>query len=389
MNKDLKKVLFSLILYTIDKKEVEQDVKNLIKDESLLQSVYSIAKGHDVAHLVACALDNLRLIDKNTEIGKKFLKQQTMAIFRCEQIRFEFENICKAFEESKIPFIPLKGSVIRNLYSEPWMRTSCDIDILVHEEDLSLAIEILQQKLNFSTDGKRSSHDVSLFSELGVHVELHFDLTEGAKEGCLSDVWEFSEIKSGYNYWRILQPKVFYFYHIKHMVKHFEAGGCGIKPFIDLYVMRDIRAREESLLLIREEGLEKFENAVYNLERVWFNGEKEDELSLELEKYVFDGGVYGSVGNRVLTQQVKQGGKFKYILSRIFMPYGQLAIKYPTLKKCPILFPFYQVRRWFNLLFAKGRGRKSIKELNATTNVSKSLSKSQEQLLERLGLKTK
>ena len=389
MNKDLKKVLFSLILHAIDKKEVEENVKNLIKDESLLRSVYSIAKGHDVAHLVAYALDNLGYIDKETEIGKKFLKQQTMAIFRCEQILLELENVCKTFEETKIAFIPLKGSVIRNLYPEPWMRTSCDIDILVHEEDLSRAIEVLKQKLNFSTDGIRSSHDVSLFSELGVHIELHFDLTEGEKAGCLSDVWTYSEVKKGYKYWRQLQPSVFYFYHIKHMVKHFEAGGCGIKPFIDLYVMQGVQIREGSLLLIKEEGLEKFESAVYNLERVWFNGEEEDELSLELEAYICDGGVYGSVENRVLTQQAKQGGKIKYILSRIFIPYSQLVIKYPSLKKCPILFPFYQVRRWFNLLFAKGRGKKSIQELNATTSVSKTLSKRQENLLERLGLKIK
>ena len=34
----------------------------------------------------------------------------------------------------QIPFLPLKGSVIRQYYPEPWMRTSCDIDILVDFE---------------------------------------------------------------------------------------------------------------------------------------------------------------------------------------------------------------------------------------------------------------
>jgi hypothetical protein len=51
-------------------------------------------------------------------------------------MKHEFERICLVLEKAKIPHIPLKGSVLRKLYKEPWLRTSCDIDILVQEETL-------------------------------------------------------------------------------------------------------------------------------------------------------------------------------------------------------------------------------------------------------------
>ena len=61
---------------------------------------------------------------------------------KLSEYKAEYENLCSAFEKAQIPFLPLKGSVIRKYYPEAWMRTSCDIDILVHDEDVGRAKEI-------------------------------------------------------------------------------------------------------------------------------------------------------------------------------------------------------------------------------------------------------
>ena len=80
---------------------------------------------HDVIHLLALGLKQNELISKeNSEIEKYILK----AVFRYERLRYEYNNLCDALEKAQIPFIPLKGSVIRKYYPEAWMRTSCDID---------------------------------------------------------------------------------------------------------------------------------------------------------------------------------------------------------------------------------------------------------------------
>ena len=53
------------------------------------------------------------------------------------------------------------------------MRISCDIDILVHENDLERATNHLINNLGYSYDGK-GAHDVSLFLDKRVHLELHY-----------------------------------------------------------------------------------------------------------------------------------------------------------------------------------------------------------------------
>ena len=72
-----------------------------------------------------------------------------------------------------------------------------------------------------------------------------------------------------------------------------------------------------------------------------------------MEKYVLDGGVFGTGKTKIISAQQKRGGKWQYFLSKLFVPYGSLKYLYPVLKKYPFLFPFYQVHRWFSFLFGK------------------------------------
>lgn len=70
-------------------------------------------------------------------------------MYRYKTINCELEQIGKTLEKANIPFILLKGSVIRKYYPESWMRTSCDIDILVNELDLNSAIRLLCDSLRY------------------------------------------------------------------------------------------------------------------------------------------------------------------------------------------------------------------------------------------------
>ena len=138
----------------------------------LLAKLYTLSKSHDLAHLVGDALTKNNIIGDG-EIKAKFQNQMMLAVYRYEKINYELGRLREAMNEAKIPFIPLKGSVIRQYYPKPWMRTSCDIDILVHESDLERAVAILVDKLAYKRESK-GSHDISLFSDYGVHLELHY-----------------------------------------------------------------------------------------------------------------------------------------------------------------------------------------------------------------------
>ncbi|MBQ8817851.1 MAG: nucleotidyltransferase family protein [Clostridia bacterium] len=358
--------------------------------EEVMRSLYGLSKSHDMAHIVSAELDAQGLLKNGDEISEKFRKQHMIAIFRYERINYELEEICTALENAKIQFIPLKGSIIRKYYPEPWMRTSCDIDVLVRPEDLDRATKCIQDDLGYDVEGK-GSHDVSMFSPSGVHVELHYDLVEeDIVNNCceiLKNAWDYAAPISEGTYRCDFSDAMFYFYHIAHMAKHFEHGGCGVRPLLDLWILDkqegyDAVARDA---LLESGALLKFTNAARSLASVWFNGAEHTETTSQMEQYLLFGGVYGNMENRVALQQQKKGGKFKYIVSRIFLPYSTIKFHYPILQKHRWLTPVMQVRRWFKLIF-RGGLKRSINEINVNAKMSDDKKESATELLERIGL---
>ena len=358
--------------------------------EEVMRSLYGLSKSHDMAHIVSAELDAQGLLKNGDEISEKFRKQHMIAIFRYERINYELEEICTALENAQIQFIPLKGSIIRKYYPEPWMRTSCDIDVLVRPDDLDRAIKCIQDDLGYDFEG-RGSHDVSLFSPSGVHIELHYDLVEEDRANNCRDIlknaWDYAEQISEGAYRCNFSDAMFYFYHIAHMAKHFENGGCGVRPLLDLWIL-DKQEGYDAVVrdaLLESGALLKFTTAARSLASVWFDGTEHTETTAQMEQYLLFGGVYGNMENRVAIQQHKKGGKFKYIVSRIFLPYSTIKFHYPILQKHRWLTPVMQVRRWFKLVL-RGGLKRSINEINVNAKMSDDKKESATELLERIGL---
>ena len=357
--------------------------------EQSLEILYALSDHHDMAHIVGSALDEHGLLLQESEITKKFRKRQMLAIFRYHNIQNAFETICKALEAERIRFVPLKGAILRDYYPEAWMRTSCDIDILIEPESLEKIKEIAPDRMN-ATYQSTWHHEHSFFTENGVHIEFHDSLNpdDGEKNAVLENAWAYTVPKEGWNYRLQMTDEMFYFYHIAHMAKHFQEGGCGLRPFLDLWLL-DNRVeydRESRDALLEQGGLLNFTHVARRLAAVWFDGTEMDETSRKMQSYILQGGVYGNLDNRVAIQQNKRGGKIKYILSRIFLPYHTLKFVYPILQKHKWLFPFMQVRRWFRVLF-KGRMKRSLREVNTNTSVSQETQSEMAELLQDLGLK--
>ena len=366
-----------------------------------LAAMYQLSKAHDVAHLVGDALnksgvfENLPAdLDENeraaiAKVKEKFDEQIFTAVYRYENINYELEQICKTLEEAKIPFIPLKGSVIRKYYPEPWMRTSCDIDILVREEDLNLAVRTLCDSLKY-TSGEKTSHDIKMYSENGVHLELHFSLIESdvvsKADIPLQLVWNYVQPINGTSR-HAMNDEMFYYYHIAHMAKHFIHGGCGIRPFIDLWLYNRVNTGNTNKRnrLLSDGELLKFSEEAENLAAAWFGNKEYTEITQEMEDYILQGGVYGTLKQNLAMSQNKKGGKFRHLMSRIFLSYKDMAVYYPSLKKCPILFPFYQVRRWCRILFCGGR-KAAMNEIKVNKNITTEEQERAKKLLEELNL---
>lgn len=357
--------------------------------EQMVSEIYRLSKFHDIANIVGSALIDNGFV-KSADMREKFQKEIMLSIYRERQMSAELVSIFEALSQAKIEFIPLKGSVIRPFYAKPWLRTSCDIDVLVRESDLDLAVKTLTEQYGYTTKGKVDYHDISLYSASGVHLELHYNIKEvnDKMDAVLDRVWQYSAplCDGGFEFRQ--SPEFLLFHVVAHTAHHFRTGGCGIRPFIDIYLLRKNGGYDEQVLssLCAEAGVEKFRQAAYELISAWFDGKTYTDRALKMEEFVLNGGTYGTLNQGVLAEQVSSGGRGKYLIKRIFLPYEHLQIRYPEVKKHPILVPFYQVRRWFELLFGKRLGV-AVKQFNHSKNITQEENKKTIELFESLGLK--
>ena len=349
-------------------------------------ALYRLSKHHDVAHLVADALSKLSLMPEDEQIRSAFEKAQMMAIYREIQLTTATQRIREALCRAQIPFVPLKGAIIRSFYPESWMRTSCDIDILIHEDDLDKA-EMGLTEIGFTTNGKRDYHDVS-FYDGDVHLELHFNIQEDMEQidGLLSNVWNHTELFDDMEYRET--PDFYLFHHIAHMCYHFVAGGCGIKPFLDLWILRknEYFTQKNVIPLLQKSGLIPFYSAVNDLMDVWMEGKEYTKLTRQIETYVLSGGVYGNSENGNAAGAARKKGRFRYLWSVAFPPYRTMRLIYPSLRKLRFLLPLCYIHRFFSKLFGQDRKRVRMRWKGAI-NQDPNKIQSTEALLQAVGLR--
>ena len=353
------------------------------------KALYTLAKRHEVAHIAANAAIRCALLPESEKAKAVFEKECFTTLYRYKDLCTTLAELKELLEGNAIVHIPLKGSVLRDLYPTPWMRNSCDIDILVREADIPRAKELLLAA--GYTSYSATAHDVSFDSPRGVHLELHFRLLEDGvsdtMQRVLTDVWSHATPKAGALYEHVLSDDFFYYYHIAHMAKHYLHGGCGIRPFLDLWMLRHriFFDEERRNALLKAGGLLSFAKAAESLSEVWFGEESHTPITEKMEAFVLSGGVYGSEENRITVGQVRRGGKLGYALSRIFLPYHTIKYHYPVLQKHKWLLPFCEVRRWCKLIFLGG-ARRSAKELRTNSAIDANIARDIKHHISDLGL---
>lgn len=305
----------------------------------------ALAKRHQLDHLVSYSY----YAKGDERFCGTFFNQLSFT----EQQIHAAKEASATLEDAKIAHIPLKGTVIRSLYPERWMRNSCDVDILVKEDELYTAKSVIEA-LGYEMRGDVTSHDITFYRG-NIHIELHFKLIEDYRmkvpAEILGSVWDVAVLREGAAYTYDMPDGYFYFYHVAHMAKHFGDGGCGVRPLIDLYMVNNRVEfdRDERDTLLARGGLLAFEKKMRALSEYWFGNGDVEGLDF-VERYILTGGAYGNVH---LGREVRKtrGGRFRFFLSRVFIPYGPMSRRYKVLKKHPYLLPVFEVWRWIEALF--------------------------------------
>ena len=374
----IKEKYISLILssFGLPTKEIE-----FCSDD--IAAISILAKRQSILPIIIVGIKNLGLSNLLTD---ELIKAEAKSIFDFTQRKVSLNEISEAFDKASIAYIPLKGSVLRDLYPEPWMRTSSDIDVLIRKEDLEEAIKVLESRTSFKFL-KRDVHDVHFVNQY-VHLELHysFDYSVNKNNSELPDPWANALPSNDSNRYSFT-PEYDYFYNVFHSALNFiQNGGIGIRPLLDIYVLktRSIFDEDKVKKLCSDVGILGFYIQCSKLIDVWFNGDAHDEMSRSLEEIVINGGVFGTQHLRLVKNKRNDSSK-NYIGSRIFKTSDEIKYFFPKSRKYPILIPYYQVVRWIRLLKSK-RVNAYVSEFKQADSIDQAEVDKYDKLLKAMGL---
>ena len=350
-------------------------------------ALFRLARRFDLAHLV---YDALRRNGRESE-AQPASADYFRAVWRVEQLSFELKQLRSVLEEAEIPFLPLKGSVMRTQYPAPWMRTSSDIDLLVRPEDLERTSRLLEEHLSYHAGILYGQHQGFSAPENGMHIEVHHTLWTKANGlpdvfRVLERVWEEARPAEGCRAEHVLSPEMFTFYHLAHLSKHLRNGGCGPRPLLDLWLLerRGDRDPEKFRALLSEGGLETLYEALRCVSESWMTGSSCAGWE-ETEQYILTGGLYGDLTRSDALGIEKRGSKLKLLSRKVFLPREQLAALYPEIKDRAWLTPVAHMKRWGRLLKPSNLASTRRKTRSVLNSKKETVEEAVSQL-ERLGL---
>ena len=342
-----------------------------------------LSVNHKITPIVILGLKRLGY---NSLISQDIVLKEAKSVFDYTQQNLGLTEISNVLESASIPYIPLKGAVLRKFYPQPWMRTSSDIDILVKGKDIERAIRVINENSSFKYY-KKLRHDAHFVNQ-NVHLELHYNFNYGVEQidVALNNPWKYA-VKRFESCRYDFSSDFLLFYIISHAAKHLiQNGGIGIRNFLDIYLLLNKTSIDESnvISLCESSGLLGFYKACRKLINVWFYDDDHDDFSKSFEDIVLSGGVFGSNHLKVLSTK-RHDKCTNYTLARIFKSRVELEKIYPKLKKYSILFPWYQIKRWLYLISTR-KNKEYISELNHAKTVTQEEVKKYDEIMHTMGL---
>ncbi len=337
----------------------------------------TLAKTHAVAGIIGHMFANAA--DIPADISQTFRKKAFSTVMVSSAHIALGDRTIAALNEAGIDCTPFKGAVIRKYYPVEELRTFSDIDILVAEEKLEEAHNVMIAQGFSHTDGKVG---VRGYNKDGFVFEIHTTLA-GDMQDLETEETEFfsaaAESVKGNNICT-LKKELHFVYCIWHLVKHLSGSGAGVRMFMDIAVLLDsygIEDWDEVSFWLSALGITKAACSIFLLCRKMFGtyipngfGAEIKESALESAlQYILTGGIFGysarSTGSARLRNQLAadEGASKSRIILNMFFPTAQYVAKlYPWYSGKAIWLPFMWLWRWIHILFT--RRKSSLRSLS-------------------------
>ena len=322
-------------------------------EEISWETVYDFSKMQSLASAVYSSVEQTVRAQCSPELVEKWETARATDYAQHIKQSSEFQRITEALSKEKINFLPLKGFTHKSLWKDPAHRTMSDVDIYFHPDDFPRA-DALLKSLGYVQDHGCDVH-VNYEKKPFVKIEAHRKFVENGP-AIPFDTWD---AKTDNPYFHVMNHEQFLTFGTEHAMKHYEHGGCGMRLVFDVYLyMTRFESEIDRASLDRTlegKGLLDFFRLLCRLCDYWFGGALPDYETKKAAYYVATGGTYGTHDNSV-SYGIEKKGRLRYVLSRVFPPYKFMKLRYPILRKIPILLPFAYILRFFTAAF-NGRSR--------------------------------
>ena len=351
---------------------------SVLKDMDLA-AVYAIAKKHSMTAVTYYALENWlnseedQALEIDADLLAKWQQARDMSIRKNTMLDITREQILAYFEEQGIWYMPLKGSILKDMYPRLGMRQMADNDILI---DAAYRKQVYDYMIGLGYKGtyeEQSEHDEFLKKPC-YNFEIHNMLVSNRRypvfEAYYRNVKERLVHSGGYRY--NFRDEDFYIYLMVHAYKHHWEKGNGIRHIMDVHVYLEQMPNLDWSYIDQELmrlGIAEYDKTVRALANKlfdqtcrtpWETEKLLDQEERELLEVSVDAGTYGKLENRIGTdlKEIAQGEqlsariKLKYFWRRLTWEAG-LYHDFPRLAKYRLLRPVLYIARAMKIIFLR------------------------------------
>jgi hypothetical protein len=338
--------------------------------------IYKEARAHQVHTLIFPIIKDI-----DSKIG---LDDKLMAVWNISVMSCGIQMICgevwlgeviESLNVLGIKTIVLKGMAINKCYPQPELRTMGDADLLVHEEDIEKATEVLEELGYIAAKDKKTKH-IEFFKQNAISIELHrllidYDFMQN-KHSFHDEIWKNTEfVNLGSIKANILSWEMQILHICIHMASHISYGGIGLRQLSDLVMVVETKRNEINWNIVQDRsikyGIDNFISAIFLVCNRLFNMEVPQELVFrnanneKLDRLINDILAGGNLGNNdiyrtsanVLITNSNNADELNYKnklsrARRILFPNRNIMAKrkkYLYVRKSPIFLPFAWIHR--------------------------------------------
>lgn len=320
------------------------------------EAIFELAKKQDVENIVFLSIDQLENnIDSNLYSiwQEAYYKRMKYSAFQ----DMALEELIEAFTKAGIDCMPLKGSVIKNYYPSPDLRSMGDIDFLVREQNRQVVRDIMHN-IGYEDDILDDGQVDAFKKGKLTYIEIHYDFS--AENHVMHEIFTIDWDKLISTETEHLYQMTFedlYFFNTGHYVKNMHNKGMGLRGVVDTFVLWNRLSDEEKASLInRFEIIEinDFNSKLVKIANIWFNNAEDDGSLESIQEYLMARLTYGDEKTLRILQTMyadQTSSNTEYIWIKIFPSANALYKRYNIKHRCFILLPFLWIKRIFGLIF--------------------------------------